>query len=417
MLLCHDQYDRSYERFTQAYLDRFALTLPGKSVLSGHDAGGYSGSGALPLARFFTASVERRSEDIPIPTRGRRVHRMTTGYSEGERSAKGAEVVPGFTNERRDVNFLSAGFYFPNDEQAKALLNRIDLGVYRSVSIGFRYDDITCDLCNASYLRSDCPHIIGWELVDGRIVTGTYSGDVERAEALEGSIVYLGAQPQARLIKQISEGAVEPHALAATPHGEDLVLLKEAEQLARDYGHRQKSWAFPGLKAPASGKETQIMDREKLIEALGLAKDATDADIEAGIKANREAADQAKSTASQLAKVLGHTDPAKTPALEVLVKDAAALAPIGKTALEDLQKSILDDDLAATGKTENAELLMVVEHHVEQRSYDRLKTLADQKRDARLEIAPGKSGDPKAGAPGEKKTEAIDPLGDEAFAI
>lgn len=409
MLLCHDQYDRTYERFPKSYLERFTETLPGKSVLSGHDSGGYSGAGALPLARFFRAETETRNEEIPVPVRGRRVMRMGN-YA----ASKSAEVVPNFEPRQMDVTFLRAGFYFPNDDAAKGLLNRIDLGVYRSVSIGFRYDDLNCDLCNASYLRSDCPHILGWELVDGPVVTCTYSGDAQRAEALEGSIVYLGAQPQARLLKQAQAGQVDPAALAMTPYGEDLVILKEAEAYAREFGHQRKSWAFHSM-GKSFGQETrqgreEKMDREQLIKMLGLADTATDAEIVAAVKA---LADAQAEHGKALAAALGHTEAAKAPGVSVLVADAAALAKVGKTALEALKAKVMDLDHRLTGKTENAELALITEMCVEQRNFERLTELAEQKEAAFLEKFPaGKSGEA-----GQEKTAAADPLGDLAHSV
>ena len=111
-----------------------------------------------------------------------------------------------------------------------------------------------CDVCQTSYLRSDCPHLIGWRTDSGAIVTGTYGGDPNLAEMIEGSIVFMAAQQHARLIKSVQEGRVDPKALAITPYGEDLVLLKEAEGLARAYGHAMKSWAFPALQVAPAGE-------------------------------------------------------------------------------------------------------------------------------------------------------------------
>jgi hypothetical protein len=161
------------------------------------------------------------------------------------------DIIPRFESKRKKVTYLRPGYYFANDPRMKTLRKNVDLGVYKWVSIGFRYDDLDCDICKASYFKSKCNHILGYVDKDGRICTGTYSGDPSKAEALEGSIVYLGAQPRARLIKQLQEGAIDPVACAATEFGEDLVALKEAEALARQFGHKQKSWYFGGLREKA----------------------------------------------------------------------------------------------------------------------------------------------------------------------
>src|SRR5574343_773788 len=235
MLLAHNQHDRTGERFPKAYLERFAETAPGKSALSGHD------SGSLPLGRFFRADLQTRVEaDFPV---------LVRQAAEGRDRWRQFE----FTPERVRVTWLKAGFYFPADAEGEALRGRIDLGVYRDVSIGFRYDDLICDVCSKSYFGGDCPHVIGWRAEDNTtLVTGTYGGDPNKAEMLEGSVVWLGAQQQARLVKAIQGGSVDPKALAATPFGEDLVTLKQDEALDRHFGHAQKLWAVPALEPVAS---------------------------------------------------------------------------------------------------------------------------------------------------------------------
>jgi hypothetical protein len=247
MHLCHSSYDRTFEKFPISYLQQFERTLPGKSVLPGHD------TGALPLARFYSASLVSKMEDFPVPVSGRQLPDWWWGDDEDAAPLPGglkADIVPNFESKRMKVTYLQAGYYFANDPTTEGLRKNIELGVYRDVSIGFRYDDLTCDICQKSYFDK-CPHILGYEDRDGRLATGTYSGDPSKAEALEGSIVYLGAQPRARLIKQLQEGAIDPVACAATEFGEDLVALKEAEALARQFGHKQKSWYFGGLREKA----------------------------------------------------------------------------------------------------------------------------------------------------------------------
>src|SRR5678815_3334384 len=51
MRLANTKVDRSGERFTKAYLDRFAVTGPGRSLMPGHN---YD---ALPMGRFYKFAV------------------------------------------------------------------------------------------------------------------------------------------------------------------------------------------------------------------------------------------------------------------------------------------------------------------------------------------------------------------------
>ena len=148
MLLAHDQYDRTGERFPVEYLQRFAETLPGKSVLTGHD------KRSAPIGRFFAADVEsRREKSFPV---------LHNGKDIGEVDEKAAPA--GFVERSRTVKWLSGKFYYPSSDTRTD--DAFTTGIWKWVSIGFRFDDITCDVCRKSYLKSDCPHYILQELAD-----------------------------------------------------------------------------------------------------------------------------------------------------------------------------------------------------------------------------------------------------------
>lgn len=355
MALAHDQYDRTGERFTPAILRRFAETLPGKSVLPGHD------TRSLPLGRFFAAEVEQRTEAFAV-------------LRTQAKAAKAADVVPGFEEKTIPVHWLDAGFYVARTGDGEELVRKIDLGVFQDVSIGFRYDDLTCDVCGKSYLRSNCPHLMREVLEDGRLVTGTYTGEVERYEAVEGSIVYLGAQQQAEVRRQVEAGAVDPEALSRTPYGQDLIALKGAEALARRHGHQRKSWAFPQLgqaSPPRAERERgEDMDPEKLAAELEAAKaDLAKAQAEIGtLKAALKGAEEREKAA--------------TGQVDTMLKDLADeyLADVTRLKERDTMPKLLAASLC------------------EKRDYAALKSLRDEKRAEVLERIPaGTSGDPGAG--------------------
>jgi hypothetical protein len=153
MVLAHDQVDRTHERFSPGVLKRFAETIPGKSFLVGH------GHDTAPVGRFFDAEV------------------VGTGTTGGHK--------------------LLAHFYTLKDTEGNSLAKRIDAGIYRHVSIGFRCEKLVCDICSQDMKKGSCPHYPGKEY-DGTVATGTWEG---RAEALEGSLVFLGAQPGAVFVK------------------------------------------------------------------------------------------------------------------------------------------------------------------------------------------------------------------------
>ena len=118
MRLCHNQHDRTGERFPKAYLERFSETAPGRSVLMGHD------TGSAPVGMFFRGDVRSRRE--------MEFECIAGGIESGWRR---------FRWERRDlrVAWLETDFYAPAGTE---MARNIDLGVWKWVSIGFRYDDL-----------------------------------------------------------------------------------------------------------------------------------------------------------------------------------------------------------------------------------------------------------------------------------
>lgn len=163
--LANDQVDRSFERFTTDTLQQFVMTIPGKAKLIGHD---YK---AAPLGRYFDASIEQDP---------------ATGW-----------------------NWLAPKFYMvktADNEHARA---QIDGGVWSYVSIGFSCEKLVCDLCGESFYSWDCPHWPGEEYADAPAAGPQHSGMKSvctlhyegQAEAVEGSIVYLGCQHDARIVK------------------------------------------------------------------------------------------------------------------------------------------------------------------------------------------------------------------------
>jgi hypothetical protein len=163
--LANDQVDRDHERFPLAYLQRFAETLPGKSLMIGHD---YTQS---PAGRYFDASV------VPDAETGGHVL-MARFYTRADAPIS-ADIAAGIARE------ASIGFIPATDEQGRTAM--------------------TCDLCGQPpYALNDkgdylCPHLIGREY-EGRTCSYAYAGDTSKVEAVEGSEVWLGAQYGTRTV-------------------------------------------------------------------------------------------------------------------------------------------------------------------------------------------------------------------------
>lgn len=179
--LANTQVDRAGERFTNANIRQFAKSIVGKAKLAGHN---YQG---LPEGRFYKATTEN-----------------TNGVM---------HVVP--------------SFYMIRTDASAPIIANIDGGVLKDVSIGFNFETLQCDICGRNYLDfwggDVCPHYAlqtypvddlvnfdrgGFEPeVSGGEVLATVNYGAGKVEALEGSIVWLGCQYDAEMVKAIQPGA------------------------------------------------------------------------------------------------------------------------------------------------------------------------------------------------------------------
>jgi hypothetical protein len=219
MRLCSDQPDRAGERFSLAYLERFRETLPGKPLLGSHD------KRSIPLGRFFAAELEtvpggavECGGSTPLSraaARRREAAAPSTeeGWDKEARAPRGVEppLSTAVSSHRTPqhaapaaVTYLVPWFYMVKTAENEEIRRQIDAGVWSHVSIGFRFADLICDLCGRSYWSEggaeSCRHVIG-RVYDGRECTATYGGDLAKVEAVEGSLVYLGCQRGAEMIK------------------------------------------------------------------------------------------------------------------------------------------------------------------------------------------------------------------------
>ncbi len=149
-LMAHNAVDRDNERFSEALLEDFARTFPGKSFMISHDRS------TLGKGLFFDAGTEEMTPQ------------QFTALT-GEEARLPANISM--------VKVVWAWIYMLKAEFNEELIGNIDAGIYRHASIGFRANDITP-------VKGQYDQILYWE----------YSPP---GEALEGSLVWLGAQPGA----------------------------------------------------------------------------------------------------------------------------------------------------------------------------------------------------------------------------
>jgi hypothetical protein len=181
MLVANSQRDFYYSRFSREALDEAAELLPGAPALYGHDTRG------VPVGRIFNARVTR-IEDPNL--------------------------------DQRDQHWLEALYYVPRDAEGEAHLRRVDLGIFREVSISWRCTGQDCNICGRSIHA--CPHIPGDIYEDRGFCEYEFSGITA---ANEVSHVYRGGQKDTSTFVPSdpgADGAVTPAAgalMRACPPG------------------------------------------------------------------------------------------------------------------------------------------------------------------------------------------------------
>lgn len=207
--LAHNAIDRDDEAFDNALLADFARTLPGKGLFIKHPSG-WDGDSGPGKGRWFEAELAHMSLD-----EARTMLR-----------APDLQWPPGITT----ATILMAGAYMVRTASNGDLLTEIDAGIVSDVSIGFTAK-------RGENFRDEQ----GREM-QARCLTSP-------GEALEGSLVWLGAQPGARAIKGASR-TEEPE----MPTQQE---MDAANARANDFENRAKA------AEPAAGLLTKVR------EALG----------------------------------------------------------------------------------------------------------------------------------------------------
>lgn len=177
-VLCHNCIDRDNEVFDEGLLADFERTLPGKGVHIRHP-GAWDGDSGPGEGRVFGARRERMTLDA-----ARTLLREPT-----------LNLPP----DRTEAELVFASAYFVRTDENRALLMKLDAGIAGDVSVGFAHS--------------------GSEMVrdtEGREMrTRRWRAP---GEAQEMSLVWLGAQPGARAVK---------NAPAYSTHEDEDMELKE----------------------------------------------------------------------------------------------------------------------------------------------------------------------------------------------
>ena len=174
VILCDNDIDRDGERFSDGALDSLREKFIGKTGISDHDA-----SSANQTARIF---------DTELVTDTDRRNKLGEPYK-----------------------YLKASAYMIRTGENKSLIDEIDGGIKKEVSVSCSADKRTCSVCGADKSRGGCAHIKG-KVYNGRLCHTVLDGITD---AYEWSFVAVPAQVNAGVTKKYTDNGVRSEAVSA----------------------------------------------------------------------------------------------------------------------------------------------------------------------------------------------------------
>lgn len=213
--LCDNEVDLDYERFSIETLETLGELFVGKSGVFDHQ---WSALGQT--ARIYRTEV---IHEVGTPT----------GASE-------------------DYCYLKGYAYMLRSEKNQPLIDEIEAGIKREVSVGCAVAKATCSICGADGNQDDCGHEKG-QYYDGKLC---WTELTEATDAYEWSFVAVPAQRKAGVMKKMS---------AADPRQKQ---LETEAALGRRYlaGLRREVTRLGGLAEPELDLGTLKTIAEKLGE-------------------------------------------------------------------------------------------------------------------------------------------------------
>lgn len=217
VVLCDNEIDRDFERFTDEALGKMAELFIGKTGIFDH-----SHKTENQCARIFSCSFQ---------------------YVEGQNNSLG-----------KPYGRLFARAYMPKSERTKELILEIDAGIKKEVSVGLSMGKSVCSICGE--MAGSCNHKKGKQYRISGKKQLCYYDLCEPYDAYEWSFVAVPAQQKAGVVKAFCE---EPEIVIGNltksfQKGNVVLSADEAKSLAV---------AFETQKAEAD-KAAEFLKRKKL---------------------------------------------------------------------------------------------------------------------------------------------------------
>lgn len=185
--LCNNDVDRDFEKFSVETLGQMAELFVGKTGIFDH-----SMKSADQTARIFDAFVERVN---------------------GKKTADG-----------EDFYSLKAKAYMLNNEENKSLIDSIEAGIKKEVSVSCSVDKAYCSICHTDRKRAACEHRKG-KMYGDRLCFNILT---DATDAYEFSFVAVPAQREAGVTKSFSlkEEAEMQDIVKMISQGDEITLSK-----------------------------------------------------------------------------------------------------------------------------------------------------------------------------------------------
>ena len=185
--LCNNDIDRDFEKFSVETLEQMAKLFVGKTGIFDH-----SMKSSDQTARIFDAYVERIN---------------------GKKTADG-----------EDFYSLRAKAYMLNNEQNRSLIDSIEAGIKKEVSVSCSVDKAYCSICSTDRKRAACEHRKG-RMYGDRLCFNILT---DATDAYEFSFVAVPAQREAGVTKSFSlnEEAEMQDIVKMISQGDEITLSK-----------------------------------------------------------------------------------------------------------------------------------------------------------------------------------------------
>ena len=222
VVLCDNEIDRDYERFSDEALETLAKMFVGVTGIADHEP-----TSSNQSARIFSCRVEAPQGQL--------------------------------TSDGKAYRRLCARAYLPRSEKTQDMILALDSGIKKEVSVGCAVKQRICSICGEDIAH--CQHRKGQEY-GGRLCYATLH---EPTDAYEWSFVAVPAQKEAGVIKGLHKGFEAYHYQGGVNLTIEKKLFSEGEQHFTEEERQELAKLYLALQQKAQDGE---MVRKKLTEDI-----------------------------------------------------------------------------------------------------------------------------------------------------